>query len=222
MKKPVIGITPGLENDKYALFCNYCEMVNRAGGNPVILPYDLEDISFLHGILFTGGCDLSPETSKCQDSPLIKGVTPARDRFESKIFRLAYSAGLPILGICRGHQLINALLGGTTLRDIPEAGYAEEHNLGKGPGRHPILTVKGTLLSGLIGHYKEVNSTHHQAVKTPGKGLRISAYSPGGIVEGIEHENGRILGIQNHPERMGMTEPFAWLMELAIKTKKQG
>lgn len=217
MKKPLIGITPALEGGKYALFCNYCEMVERAGGNPIILPYGFDAIRMLHGILFSGGCDLSPETSGCEASPLIKGVTPGRDAFESQIFNQAMEAGLPILGICRGHQLINALLGGTTIRDISEAGYAEQHNRGTELGPHPIRTVPGTLLRSLAGDYKEVWSTHHQAVKTPGRGLIINAYSPEGIVEGIEHESGRILGVQTHPERMDMLEPFEWLIGLAAK-----
>jgi len=217
VKKPLIGIIPALESSKYTLFCNYCEMVERAGGNPVILPYGFDAIRVLHGILFSGGCDLSPETSGCEASPLIRGVTPERDAFESQIFKRAMEAGLPILGICRGHQLINALLGGTIIRDISEAGYTEQHNRGTELGPHPVVTVPGTLLRSLIGDRRQVWSTHHQAVKFPGRGLIINAYSPEGVVEGIEHESGRILGMQTHPERMDMLEPFEWLIGLAAE-----
>ncbi len=192
-------------------------MVEKAGGIPVILPYGFDSVHLLHGLLLTGGRDLSPKISGCEDSPLVTDPSPERDTFESYMFKKARQADLPILGICRGHQLINCLLGGTLIADLSDAGYKEQHKGGTNLRYHPITTVEGTLLHQLIGHYKEVCTSHHQAIKTLGAGLTASAFSPEGIIEGIEHESGRILGVQNHPERIPMIEPFEWLIKLAAE-----
>lgn len=220
VNKPLIGVTPSFKNGVYSLSSNYCESVEHAGGIPVILPYAFDSNHIINGLLLTGGGDLSPEISGCEISASIAGVSPERDAFESRIFKEAMASDIPILGICRGHQLINCLLGGTLIRDISEAGYTERHNRTTDPNdRHPLRTVPGTLLHKLIDNYKEVCSTHHQAVKTLGKGLIASAYSPNGIIEGIEHASGRIIGLQTHPERMNMSEPFEWLVEMAYKNR---
>ncbi len=182
---------------------------------PVILPYGFNSVHLLHGLLLTGGRDISPEISGCCGSLFAKDTSLERDTFEQHMFEKAREADLPILGICRGHQLINCLLGGTLITDITDAGYKEQHRGGTQLRYHPISTVEGTLLHQLIGHYKEVCTSHHQAIKTLGTGLIASIYSPEGIIEGIEHESGRILGVQTHPERMNMVEPFEWLIKLA-------
>jgi len=102
--------------------------------------------------------------------------------------------------------------------DLAEAGYTENHRVTPfGVALHPIVPVEGTLVASMLKGRSGVASYHHQAVKTPGKGFIVSAASPEGVIEAIEHENGRILGLQFHPERTGWSEPFEWFVNLARK-----
>lgn len=222
MRKPVIGITPSFDTkeERYVLFYNYAGKIAMCGGTPVILPVGFDDISILDGIMFSGGGDLRPELGGYEDSDILDSVILERDAFESQLFLKANEAELPILGICRGHQLINCMLGGTLHRDIHEAGFQEAHRLGEGKGYHPVVTEEGTLARALLGEEAGVWSTHHQAVKELGKGLSVTARSKEGVVEAIEHENGRILGLQTHPERMEITAPFEWLVRKSAQYHK--
>ena len=117
---------------------------------------------------------------------------------------------------------MNSYYGGVLEWDIPAAGYKESHELRpvKKENCHPITAEKGSLIEKLLNGRTTVDSGHHQMVKVPGKGFRITAYAPENVVECIEHESGRMLGIQAHPERMEWNEPFNWLNEKALELRK--
>ena len=139
------------------------------------------------------------------------------------LFRAFYGAGKPILGICRGHQLINVALGGTLIQDLPPE-QKVFHGGAEGDLVHPIRTEPGTLLAGLYGPRFLGNSFHHQAVDRPGEGLRPIAWAGSGLVEALDCPGRPLLGVQFHPERMapGHGGPdtadgaplFSWFLDL--------
>lgn len=213
MKRPIIGISPSFEEDKYYKLCkNYCELVNEAGGEAIILPFQFETFSALDGVILSGGGDVDGQLGGYENTEIVDRVAHERDAFEVRLFEAAFRRGAPILGICRGHQIINVALKGTLHRDIDEAGFTENHQL-HGESEHPIRTLAPSRVREMFGETAMVWSTHHQAVKDLGKGLTATAWSPEGIIEAIEHENGRVIGLQTHPERMGFLPPFLWLVE---------
>ncbi len=217
MKCPLIGITVSFSDEKsYKLYYNYGALIKKAGGETVLLPYDFAAFSALDGVIFSGGGDVDGALGGYENSDVMSGVLPERDAFEMRLFEAAIERGLPMLGICRGHQLVNVALGGTLHRDIKEAGFSEEHQIGAS-GAHEMRTESGSLTREMFGQTASVWSTHHQAVREPGRGFRVTAWSPEGVVEAIEHENGRILGLQTHPERMDFLPPFAWLVKACKK-----
>ena len=142
-------------------------------------------------------------------------AVPLRDAFEIALFNAAIDAGLPVLGICRGPQLINIAAGGTLHQHLPE------HAATDGPPDatpHTVTTTEGSLLRQMYGPEVAVNSLHHQAVDRLGDGYVATAHSPDGIVEGIEHETLPVIGVQWHPELMtgALADPcFRWLVEHA-------
>lgn len=213
--KPLIGITASWVEDSYKLYYAYCHLINSAGGIPVILPYDFKDAARLDALVLSGGGDINPELGGYEKSELLDLVPLERDKAEFTLFADMFALKKPVLGICRGHQVINRALGGTLIRDLHEEGYTEEHSRGEKLGYHVALTEKNSLLHGMLGAQCALWSTHHQAVKEAGDGISITARSPEGVVEGIEHASGLILGMQTHPERMDMFAPFAWLVDMA-------
>ena len=212
-RKPLIGITASFDENYYKLYYAYNALIKEAGGIPVILPYEFDDMDILDGLIISGGGDMNPEFAGYEPSPLLELATVERDRAEMRLFHAAFAAKKPILGICRGHQVSNVCLGGTLIRDLPEAGYTEAHN--DKDNYHPAYTEPGSLLRQMFGETTALWTTHHQGILQPGEGLRVAMRSPEGVIEGIEHESGLALGIQSHPERMGKIEPFEWLVGLA-------
>lgn len=156
------------------------------------------------GLILAGGDDIDPVRFG-QPNQGSLGIDPARDQAELDLVAACLAAGKPILGICRGHQLLNVALGGDLIQDL-----GAEDNLfhRRDPGSdhdkvHPIRTSPGSLLERLYGPLCVVNSSHHQAVDRLGEGLIATAWSESGVVEGIEHASLPLLGVQFHPERMG-------------------
>ena len=222
-KRPLIGVTcckrDPLDSDNgnhYHQNANYSKMLQAAGSTAVFLPYTFDDWDILDGVIFAGGGDINPARGAYDagDKGEAKGITDVRDDFELRLFHAATERELPMLGICRGIQFLNFMYGGTAVLDLAEAGYTENHR-----ELHPVVLKKGTRAAEMFRGRDLFKSNHHQAVKTPGKGFAVSATSPEGVIEAIEHENGRILCFQFHPEYMGWPEPFVWLTELAKARK---
>ncbi len=140
------------------------------------------------------------------------GWIPERDRFEVRLLDYAFKNGLPVLGICRGMQLINCELGGTLMEDIVAAGKPNHDKIeGVKDREHEVFVKEGSLLNEIVeAGSGTINSSHHQSIERPGKGLVVAAISADGVAEAIEPEdkkgNAFLLGVQWHPERMGDKE----------------
>jgi len=177
---------------------NYCAAIRGAGGEPVAGYCPAPDL-YCAGLLLCGGGDIECSLFGQED----RGSQPPdrkRDQAELALFRAFYEAGRPILGICRGMQLINVALGGTLIQDLPDR--QRPFHTGKTDTVHPLRAEEGTLLCRLYGPVFHVNSSHHQAVDLLGRGLRASAWAESGFAEAIEQPERSILGVQFHPERM--------------------
>lgn len=180
---------------------NYEAAVRAAGGVPVVRYAPAVDLDF-DGLLLTGGGDVDPARfgqANCGSG----APDPARDEAELALAAAYLSAGKPILGICRGHQIINVALGGTLIQDLGETlNLFHRHPPGEDDRVHPVLARPGSLLHTLYGRVFLTNSSHHQAVDAPGRGLIVTARSEGGVAECIELPGRPVLGVQFHPERM--------------------
>ena len=169
-----------------------------ADGHPVYCPQT--DLRF-DGLLLTGGGDIEP--ALFGQPP--KGSNPPdreRDKAELSLCADFLAAGKPILGICRGCQILNVALGGSLVQDL---GPLNQRHITRADGRdnsHPVCALPGSLLFGLFGATFWVNSAHHQAVDAPGDGLIVTARSQCGVAECVELPHRPVLGVQFHPERM--------------------
>ncbi|MBQ2587511.1 MAG: gamma-glutamyl-gamma-aminobutyrate hydrolase family protein, partial [Bacteroidaceae bacterium] len=218
--RPVIGITGNYDNQKCTLAEGYYKSVLRAGGIPVIIPpfripnvngkkalQDLEDyLDSLDGILFSGGGDINPLLLGEQPVPQLHSVCPERDEQELLLVRLAYDRQIPMLGICKGIQIITAALGGELYQDIysQEEGVTIKHSqdMPREYASHTVRIDADTILHEVFQNDEiAVNSFHHQAVKTAAPGMRVSARSSDGVIEAVEStEFKSILAVQWHPE----------------------
>ncbi len=207
--KPLILITPTytytdklpLNDFTFRVNSTYVAALSAAGATPVVaVETDYEAlVEHANGVLFAGGVDVDPA---CFGEAVVNTtveISRARDALELALFEKAAAKGLPILGICRGIQLINVALGGSLWQDIPsQCAGALVHS---GGARHAVRCEENSVVHRLFGERVLTNSYHHQSVKTPGRGLRVTAYTSDGIVEAVEHESMPILGLQWHPER---------------------
>jgi len=224
--RPRVAVSIGLEHPDpdRVLFKNkwlqYVEQgmvlhLAQCGGQPLLVP-DLRDESLTveglrvaHGLLLTGGADIAPESYGDQPRHPDWAGDAMRDRYELALFRAARELGMPVLGICRGHQLINVGCGGSMYQDI-ETEFSAQGTGGAQPHRdqdlydkleHEVTIADGTFLASLLGvGPRIVNSVHHQAVRELGTGLTAAAVTSDGIVEAVEGKDGFCLGIQWHPE----------------------
>jgi len=207
--KPVIGLTCSLlrEQKRNAVNLTYIEAVRAAGALPVVLPYITEPadareyICRLDGVLFTGGADIDPAYYGEERHEKCGEVCPERDAAEKAYFEALKTLPLPVLGICRGLQTLNAFAGGTLWQDIPsQVGTEVKHS----DSTHTIDIVPGTLFEKIIGSPRiEVNSYHHQCVKTLAKGFKVCAVSPDGVVEALcAEDRDDLLAVQYHPEML--------------------
>ena len=199
---------------------DYLFSVMRAGGMPLLLPllttqeeWD-EALSFADGVIITGGADVDPE-SYGAEKQLYCGTTDLkRDQMEIGLCHTAIRMDKPLLCICRGEQILNCALGGTLYQDISmefsnqmfHPQYAR-----KSDQVHEVVTEAGSRLAEITGKERFlVNSRHHQAVWKLGEGLKVSAYAPDGLIEGIELPDKRFaIGVQWHPESLSSYAPEA-------------
>lgn len=219
-EKPVIGIILDINNDShkyqysdhaswYALRSCYSANVERAGGIPIMLPYNQDIASTLNLVdgLIIPGCDedINPKFYGCEIISDRVRTKDSRAEYELEITRVALSRNMPILGICNGLQLLNVVFGGTLIQHIPDhfnSNLNHEQPSPKNIPTHSIIIKEGTVLSSLSENSEiMVNSTHHQAIEHLGKGLQISAVASDGIIEAIESKDYRFLvGVQWHAE----------------------
>ena len=212
---PLIGVVPLVDEgrDSYWMLPGYFEGILEAGGAPVMLP--LTDgpevlarlVSSCDGILVTGGQDVSPELYGEQgaDAVTLCGeLCAARDKMESALIPLAVRGDVPVLGICRGIQVINAVLGGTLWQDLPKQRPSEVEHHGLPPYEEPVHEVdvlSSTPLAEAIGAGSYVNSYHHQALRDLAPGLEAMAVAPDGVIEAVWRPESRFLwAVQWHPE----------------------
>lgn len=199
-------------------FANYAKGVIAAGGLPVHLPIDVDPlliIDRLDGLLLTGGTDIEPSLYGAESETDIYPPEPERDDLELGLFKGAVHRQIPVLGICRGQQIVNVGAGGTLHQDVPPhsgVGHAVDAEL------HEVTLEPDSILRELYGASVWVNSLHHQAVDTVGEDLRVTGWSDDDVAEGLEHTSLPIVCVQWHPEMMPTrdTDPiFSWLVEAA-------
>lgn len=209
--RPLIGVSTYLESgarwgvwelDAVLLPAGYPRLVQRAGGLAALLPPDAPEhagaaVARLDGLVVAGGPDVDPARYGAERSPRTGPPAPERDAWELALIDAALSAGVPLLGVCRGMQLLNVALGGTLVQHLD--GHAEVVG---SFGEHPVKPVPGTLYAGIVPEEVTVPTYHHQAVERLGEGLVPSAYAADGTVEAVElpAERGWALGVQWHPE----------------------
>jgi putative glutamine amidotransferase len=233
-KQPIIGITVDC-NEKQTAYESpyaYATSVERAGGLPILLPYrtDLSLVlryaDMIDGIVFTGGNDISPQHYGEQWHPKAIPVDPAREKFEFALIAEIERRRTPMLGICFGSQLLNIHRGGSMyqfLPDLPRDGALEHRRIGDVSPRHDVALVEDSLAAKVIGKTSvSANSSHKQAVKNVGRGLRVIAKSPDGIIEGTEDPAYPLmLGVQWHPERLSDEPEHLALFRLLVSKAGQ-
>jgi putative glutamine amidotransferase len=221
MARPAIGICTALERARWSVWDqqamllgrSYVDAVQRAGAQAVMIPPDAhlvddpgEALDLIDGLLLAGGADIDPASYGAQAHPETVGTVPERDACEIAIVREAVARELPVLGICRGMQLINVALGGTLLQHLPERFGHHEHLAVPGSfdgADHEVRLVEGSLAARVAGETRHATkSHHHQGVDRIGGGLLVSGFAVRDeLPEAIELPDRRfVLGVQWHPE----------------------
>ncbi|MCL6669444.1 gamma-glutamyl-gamma-aminobutyrate hydrolase family protein [Streptomyces panaciradicis] len=209
--RPLIGVSTYLEAgarwgvwelEAALLPAGYPRLVQRAGGLTAMLPPDAPEhaaatVARLDGLVIAGGPDVAPERYGAERDPRTGPPAAARDIWELALIEAALAARLPLLGICRGMQLLNVALGGTLVQHLD--GHAVEVGVF---GRHPVKPVPGTRYAEIAPEETSVPTYHHQALDRLGTGLMPSAYAADGTVEAVEVPTADrwVLGVQWHPE----------------------
>ncbi|HYC56430.1 MAG TPA: gamma-glutamyl-gamma-aminobutyrate hydrolase family protein [Candidatus Binatia bacterium] len=210
MGKPAIGITTytptGSDTALYSLPRDYVDALARAGATPVLMVPDSSAIlERLDGLVLTGGGDIDPSLYGAEWHETNYFVDPIRDQFEIELARAAITAGMPLLAICRGLQIVNVALGGTLVPHLPDRyGEAVAHRaMPRSPVGHCAIVAERSLLASVVGDSRiDVHSWHHQCVDRIGAGLVATAHAEDGVVEALELEAGCgwMLAVQWHPE----------------------
>ncbi len=230
--KPVIGITAHTEQRTQRKYClvsqNYIYSVCAAGGVPFVLPLVndnstvVEYLSFLDGLILTGGEDVCPLTYGENPIKEVEFFSLARDQFEMILFKEALRRNLPVLGICRGLHIMNTALGGTLYQDIFRQ---VESSLGHLPKLLPVdnlyhsiqIDEESRLAKIFSSNEIQVNSYHHQAAKKVAEAFKVTAKSSDNIVEAIEHrEKDFVLAVQWHPEDLTVSHPIFLMLFNAL------
>ena len=225
---PVIAIVP------CRAMADYLESVRRAGGEPFELDYQRDQVTDVvrraNALMLTGGGDVDPSLYGETPHATFQPSEPGRDEYEIALVKAATSAGLPIFAICRGMQVLNVALGGTLVQDIPSMVNGAVHHAVAEPRyaiAHEVWVATGSRLDELMGDKLEggtsqVNSRHHQAVKTVAAGWDVSGTAPDGVIEAIE-QPGEILrlAVQWHPENFWRTGEFRPLFEGFVEAARK-
>lgn len=234
MNFPLIGVTSertvsALGSPYQGIGEAYTQAIIQAGASPVLIPTGLPEkalpglLARLDGLLLTGGGDVHPRFYRSEEHPLIAGIDVERDRLEIELATAAAEAGLPLLGICRGLQVINVALGGSLYADLgnqhpgalPHSRYPEKP---RDYLAHPIEVSAGSCLAGIMGAGpSDVNSMHHQGICELAPGLQATALAPDGVIEAVELPGHPFaLAVQWHPECLLEHEPARALFKAFV------
>jgi putative glutamine amidotransferase len=215
--RPTIGVTSYWANaamahwvtDAVLVSQGYVEGIRLAGGRALVLPADPlwasepdDVLDLLDGLVVVGGDDIAPETFGAQRHPATGPQHERRDSVELGLLSRALDRDIPVLGICRGMQLINVVRGGTLDQHLADTIDVTPHRASdRTMGRHDVVTAVGTTAAAILGERVAVHSHHHQGVATLGTGLIASAHAPDGVIEAIEDPALRFcLGVLWHPD----------------------
>jgi putative glutamine amidotransferase len=239
MARPRIGICTSLERARFGAWdelaaltpAAYVAAVQRAGGMALLLPPDAqletspgEVLDLLDGLILAGGVDVDPSFYGQEADPHTLGTVPERDRFEMALAQEALDRDLPLLGICRGMQVLNVALGGTLIQHLPDTVGNDEHrrNVGTFEGNeHPVRLAAGSLAATAAGEEAHVTrSHHHQAIDAVGEGLQVTGWSDvDDLPEAVEITGRRFaLGVQWHPEADEASQVIAAFVKAAAAT----
>lgn len=240
MPKPLIAIAadiqspPASPRERSFVLFSYIDAVRRAGGIPVLVPPGDDSAAAIleraDALLLVGGNDCDPSVFGEEPHPSIEPMNPRRQRSDLALAKAARERAVPTLGICLGMQIMNIAAGGTLIQDIPsQVGGQVTHggDVSK-RARHAVTVGEGSRLSSLIGAGRhDVNSTHHQAVRTAGAGIAFTAAADDGVIEALEDAaHPFFLGVQWHPEDMageGAADPvFEAFIAAARERAKRG
>lgn len=215
--RPIIGLTHSIQLDEKKLYMpmSYSNVVRDAGGTPVLLPITREDevieayADLVDGVLFSGGDDIDPHSYGEDQLWACGDVCPLRDEFEVKLARILLEKHpeKPILGVCRGEQVLNVALGGTLYQDVksqlPGCMAHQQHQIAP-YASHKVTIDAGSKLHVIFGSTEIMtNSHHHQAVKDVAEGLVVTARAADGVIEGYEKpDHPYFAAVQWHPERL--------------------
>jgi putative glutamine amidotransferase len=199
----------------YALPESYVAALRAAGARVALLPpgqpgHPDEVLAPFDGLLLAGGGDIEPARYGAADHPAQYGIDPERDQLELELAGAAVRLGLPVLGICRGVQLLNVAFGGTLVQHLPDEDQAEhvEHRNEAKQAMHGLRVEPGSRLAEALGQVEaEGLSHHHQGLGRIGEGFRPVAWAPDGLVEGIERVGGWTVGVLWHPESTAAADP---------------
>jgi putative glutamine amidotransferase len=217
--RPIVGVIGGHYERKHGgitsgVSPSYLRALEAGGGIPLLihLTDDAEVIDALYqrcdALLFHGGGDVDPARYGAALHPQCGAPDPLRDQVELALAQRALGDGMPVLGICRGIQLINVAMGGTLYQDIPAElpgaldHYASRNAEGRTLMPHPIAIEPGSWLAQTLGATElPTNTFHHQALRDVAPGLRVTAHAPDGVIEAVEGDRGEfVVGVQCHPE----------------------
>ena len=226
---PVIGVVSYVESARFGVWesdaalipRSYVDAVVRAGGIPVLLPPvgggQREIVARLDGLVLSGGADIDPARYGAERDDRTKVVRPERDSYEFTLLNEATAAGLPVLAVCRGMQLLNVALGGSLVQHLPDTVGHTDHMATPGVfGTSQVTTLAGSAIGTIAGAQAQVHCHHHQAIDRLADGLRATAWASDGTVEAVESDGHRfLLGVQWHPEENIDDRLFAELIAQA-------
>lgn len=246
-KTPVIGISAQPNGSKHSANASYVQAVRNAGGTALLLPYSTDEkqinamLDHIDGLIMTGGVDFAPALYGEEPDAKLGEVDSLRDTCDLMLVRAAARRGIPILGICRGEQLLSVAFGGSLWQDIPSM-FPESNIQHRGiplsQPCHDISIRKGSFLYNIWKTDKfDVNSAHHQCVKRVPQGFEVVATTSDGVVEAIQRTGrlasefkdggGLIVGVQFHPEAIASKDAsspfcdlFRWFVKQSSSKKK--